>query len=149
MCERETGTPFSMNMICDNEKCEPTRGYPTDAGLDLKCANDVVITKGGSAEIHTGVRFEIPEGYYGKLESKSGLNFKHSIVCLGGVIDSSYRGEIIVKLYNFGDKDVILSKGSKCVQIIFMKHYNPILTKIEQFAEDTDRGENGFGSTGK
>ena len=140
---------MKMNMIIEDEIIKPVRAHETDAGLDLKSNDDIVIPARGSAVITTGVKFEIPDGYYGKLESKSGLNFKFDIVCLGGVIDSSYRGEVMVKLYNMGNTDMMLKRGDKCVQIVFMKHYNPELKEVISFDTHTMRGENGFGSTGK
>ena len=81
---------------------EPIRGHFEDAGMDLRTPEDVVIHPHSSAVIDTKVRCEIPTGFYGKLESKSGLHVKHDIVCLGGVIDASYRGTIVVKLYTMG-----------------------------------------------
>ncbi len=139
---------FSFNMIVDDEDCRPLRAHPSDAGLDLRVKEPCLVKKGESVIIDTGVHFEIPEGYYGKLESKSGLNIKHGIVCLGGVIDSGYTGPVIAKLYNFGDEDYSFEKGDKCVQIIFHKCYTPKLNIVDSFAE-TERGDNGFGSSGK
>lgn len=139
---------MEMKMIVEDEICTPVRAHETDAGLDLICKESVLIEAGGNAAIDTGVHFEIPEGYYGKLESKSGLNFKEDIVCLGGVIDSGYTGEVRVKLYNMGKKDVTIERGQKCVQIIFIPYIAPELVRTDKF-EETCRGDNGFGSTGK
>lgn len=126
---------------------EPVRGHSDDAGLDLRTPVDVVIPAGGSATIDTKVCVGIPKGYYGKLESKSGLNVKHDVVCLGGVIDSGYTGSVVVKLYNLGKSDYNFKAGDKVVQMIV----NPcMISEIEYVSdlEDTERGDNGFGSTG-
>ena len=127
---------------------EPIRGHFEDAGMDLRTPIDVVVPKGGSAVIDTLVHTEIPVGYYGKLESKSGLNVKHGVVSLGGTIDSGYNGSIVVKLYNFGDKDYEFKAGDKIVQMIIQ----PCV--LEEWIEDDDfseseRGDSGFGSTGR
>lgn len=137
-----------MNIIVEASHCLPTRGHKTDAGLDLKAKKDITIPAHGYVAIDTGVHFEIPEGFYGKLESKSGLNIKHGIVCLGGVIDSGYTGPVIVNLYNMSNKDYSFSAGDKVVQIIFMKHESPTLNIVTKF-DETERGNSGFGSTGR
>ena len=138
----------TINVILDNDICMPVRGHDTDAGLDLKTACEVTIPAGKGVAIHTNVHFEIPAGYYGKLESKSGLNINDNIVCLGGTIDAGYTGEVIAKLYNLGEEDFTFEAGQKCVQIIFMPCLTPTINLVGEF-EKTERGNNGFGSTGK
>ena len=127
----------------------PTRAHDTDAGMDLMCRYDeVTIFKGGSAMIDTGVHMEIPEGYCGRIESKFDLNFNHSIVACGGVIDSGYTGSIKVKVYNLGRSWFRFFKGDKIAQIIIQ----PCVlcdTEVVEKLRETDRGDNGFGSTGK
>lgn len=125
----------------------PERAHEADAGMDLKSPIKVRIPAYGSAVIDTGVHMAIPAGYYGKLESKSGLNVNRSIVSLGGVIDSGYTGSIVAKLYNFSDEDYIIYPGHKCIQIIIQPCAAVELEKVEKLA-DTERGANGFGSTG-
>ena len=126
----------------------PTRGHSDDAGIDLRTPYEVTIKAGESAIIETGVGVQIPRGYFGKLESKSGLNVKHNIVSLGGVIDSGYTGEVIAKLYNFGDEDYTFKAGDKIVQMIVQPCLIDSTIFVEDF-EDTERGKDGFGSTGK
>lgn len=126
----------------------PRRGHSDDAGIDLRTPYTITIKAGGSASIETGVGVQIPKGYFGKLESKSGLNVLHDIVCLGGVIDSGYTGEIIAKLYNFGDKDYTFFAGDKIVQMIVQPCLIDGINIVADF-EDTERGNGGFGSTGK
>ena len=137
-----------MRVMLDEGAYMPEKGHDADAGYDLRTPKRVVIHRGGSACIDTGVHIEIHEGYFGKLESKSGLNVKHSVVSLGGVIDSGYTGSIVAKLYNFGDTDYVFSKGDKVVQIVFHRHESPAFEVVDALG-DTERGSDGIGSTGK
>ena len=137
-----------MNIVLEEGAYEPVRGHADDAGLDLRCPARTVIPAGGAAVIDLLVRTEIPRGYFGKLESKSGLNVKHGVVSLGGTIDSGFTGTIVAKLYNFGPEDYVLEAGDKCVQLIIMPCETPELVKVDSL-HDTERGSNGFGSTGR
>lgn len=137
-----------MNIFVDEGCFKPVKAHDEDAGYDLRTPSNQIVPAHESAVIDTGVHFEIPKGYYGKLESKSGLNVNHGVVCLGGVIDSGYTGSVMVKLYNLSDYDYIFSKGDKVVQIIFLRHISPEMVLVDKFKE-TNRGNNGFGSSGK
>lgn len=137
-----------MNIVLEEGAYEPVRGHADDAGLDLRCPVRTVIPAGGAAVIDLLVRAEIPRGYFGKLESKSGLNVKHGVASLGGTIDSGFTGTIVAKLYNFGPEDYVLEAGDKCVQLIIMPCETPELVKVDSL-HDTERGSNGFGSTGR
>lgn len=125
----------------------PERAYPSDAGMDIFSREEKVILPGESAVFDTGVHVELPEGTFMKLESKSGLNVKYGIVSHGGVIDQNYRGSIAVKLYNHGDKPYMIRKGQKIIQGIIQPFLAPELELVDSLTE-TDRGENGFGSSG-
>ena len=135
-----------MKVQLDDGAFLPIRAYDSDAGLDLMSPVDFVIEPRKSVCIDTGVHCKIPEGWFGKLESKSGLNVKHNILCLGGVIDASYRGSIVVKLTNMGEKRYSAPRGSKICQMILI----PCLLDSCEIGEldETERGSNGFGSTG-
>lgn len=137
-----------MKIVLDKGAYMPVRGHAEDAGMDLRTPTEVTIPAGGSALIDTGVHMQIPVGYFGKLESKSGLNVKHSIVSHGGVIDSGYTGSIIAKLYNHGDSDFTFSPGDKVVQIIIQPCALPEIEVVDSL-EETERGIGGFGSTGR
>lgn len=130
---------------------EPVRGHFEDAGMDLRTPEDVVVRAHDSAVIDTKIRVDIPVGFYGKLESKSGLHVKHDIVCLGGTIDSGYRGNIVVKLYNMGANLYKFSAGDKIVQLIIQPCVLEEWQKVDDLKEftDSERGTGGFGSTGK
>lgn len=126
----------------------PVRAHKDDAGLDLRSPWLVVIPPHSSKEIDTGVHVEIPSGYVGMLKSKSGLNVRHGILS-EGVIDAGYTGSIVAKLYNHGDKPVRLEAGDKITQLVIMPVYIPDELEVVEELEDTERGEGGFGSTGR
>ena len=125
----------------------PTRAYPTDAGLDLYTPIECAIAPKNGAVIDTGVHVAIPNGYVGFLKSKSGLNVKRGITS-EGVIDSSYRGSIVVKLYNNSPVVQTFNKGDKITQLVLLPIITPELELVDEL-DETDRGSNGFGSTGR
>lgn len=140
---------MSLKIMLDEGACLPTIGHPDDAGIDLCTPYFVTVPMHGSAVIDTGVHIQIPKGYYGKLESKSGLNVKHDIVCCGGVIDAGYTGSIVVKLYNLGLKDYSFYPGDKIVQLVIVPCVTERIFEVVKSFEDTERGADGFGSTGR
>ena len=125
----------------------PTRAHSMDAGLDLYSPVDVMIMPRANAVIDTGVHVELPPGSVGFLKSKSGLNVKYGI--LGeGVIDAGYTGSIRVKLYNHSGERYYIQRGDKITQLVILPVILLDLKQVEML-EDTDRGANGFGSTGR
>ncbi len=102
---------------------------------------------GQAITIDTGVHVEIPRGHVGMLKSKSGLNVKHDIVG-EGVIDSGYTGSIRVKLYNHGSESYMIERGDKISQLVILPIITPELELADEL-EETERGANGFGSSGK
>ena len=136
-----------MKIVLDENAYMPTKAHFDDAGFDLYSPLSVVIPKRGYKVIDTGVHIQIPSGMVGFLKSKSGLNVNHSILS-EGVIDSGYTGSIIVKLYNHSDTDYTVEKGNKITQIVFLPIPSITLKQVESI-EDSDRGDNGFGSSGK
>lgn len=125
----------------------PERAHSTDAGADLRTPHDVTVMPKGSVVIDTGVHIELPLNTVGMLKSKSGLNVKHGITS-EGVIDVGYTGSIRVKLYNHSDEPCELKAGDKITQLVVM----PILTptfELAEVLEETERGDGGFGSTGR
>lgn len=135
-----------MKIKLDPGAYMPERAHVLDAGLDLRTPVDVVVPAGGSAVVDTGVHVAIPMGYVGMLKSKSGLNIKNGITS-EGVIDAGYTGAIIAKLYNNGNEDKELKAGQKVTQLVVIPIATPELELVEVLPE-TERGENGFGSTG-
>ena len=136
-----------MKIVLDENAIMPTRAHSTDAGLDLYSREDKVIHGNSSDTFDTGVHIELPEGTAGFLKSKSGLNIKHNITS-DGVVDVGYTGSIVVKLYNHGVKSYKVSKGDKITQLVVVNIETPELELVDSL-NDTERGEGGFGSTGK
>lgn len=141
-----------MKIMLDKGAKMPTRAHPWDAGLDLYAPEDeveyTISPCGGSVTIDTGVHVQIPEGFAGFIKAKSGLNVKHCLTCTG-VIDSHYTGSIAVKLYNHHPclrYDV--RPGDKIAQLVILPCVMPHLELVDSL-EETDRGDNGFGSTGR
>lgn len=137
-----------MKIKLDEGAYMPERAHSTDAGLDLRSMIDEMIWAGQSVTFDTGVHIELPPGYYGKIESKSGLNTRFGVVSCGGVIDEGYTGSIAVKLYNLGRSSYHVRKGDKIAQLVIMPYIAPEL-ELASFLDETDRGEAGFGSTGR
>lgn len=137
-----------MKVKLDPGAFTPTRAHKTDAGLDLRTPKTRVVPPNSSVVINTGIHIELPHGCYGKIESKSGLNVKHDIVSCGGVIDEGYTGAIVVKLYNFGDEMYTFNEGDKVAQLIIQPYSAPDMELVDCL-EDTERGDSGFGSSGR
>ena len=130
----------------------PLRAHTTDAGIDLRTPVDVVVPSRlcfwkPYAIIDTGVHVAIPQGYVGFLKSKSGLNVKHGLTG-EGVIDADYTGSIVVKLYNNSWKRYKFKRGDKIIQLVILPVETPELQFVNELAE-TERGNNGFGSSGR
>src|SRR6185436_6986203 len=99
----------------------PTHGHPGDAGMDFYTIEDVVFEPGKQKRVLTGVAIEIPEGHVGLIWDKSSISFDMGLKTMGGVIDASYRGEVIMNLLNTSDKTVTLPKGHKVAQMLIQK----------------------------
>ena len=139
--------PEKVKVVLDDGAYMPERAHELDAGYDLRTPEDVTIYGGLNATIDTGVHVQIPDGYVGFLKSKSGLNVKDNITG-EGVIDAGYTGSIKVKLYNNGNFTKHFYKGDKIIQLVILPIYTPELERVDSM-EKTDRGANGFGSTGR
>lgn len=125
----------------------PHRAHPTDAGMDLFAMEGGTIPPCGSVSFDTGVHIGIPSGYVGLLTSKSGLMAKQGITSRG-TIDSGYVGSIKAVLFNHSHNYVQIEKGQKITQLVILPILTPELEEVDSL-EDTDRGEGGFGSTGR
>lgn len=125
----------------------PTHGHPGDAGVDFYCAEDVLFPAGKQERVSTGIAIEIPEGYVGLIWDKSSISFNLGLKVMGGVIDSSYRGEIIMNLLNVSNKDVLMTKDHKIAQLIIQKFEHCDIEEVSEISQ-TVRGEQREGSTG-
>lgn len=136
-----------MKIVLDKGAYMPERGHRTDAGLDLKTPIPFSLAYGDSIVIDTGVHVELPKGTVGMLKSKSGLNVKHWITS-EGVVDEGYTGSIRAKLYNHGFDTVTFEAGDKITQLVVLPVVIPEIEVVDSL-EETERGDNGFGSTGR
>ncbi len=132
----------------------PLPSYATkgSAGMDIRAAvqDSITIEKGKFELIPTNLSIEIPEGYEIQVRPRSGLAAKNGIGILNspGTIDSDYRGEIKIILFNFGSEDFVINRGDRIAQLILSKIYQPELIEDENHSE-SERGAGGFGHTGK
>lgn len=153
---------MKIKIMLDEGAKMPTRAHETDAGLDLYTPFDcnVLPSKGndlfggffnigeiGSVTIDTGVHVEIPKGYVGFIKSKSGLMVKAGLTA-DGTIDSGYTGSIVVKLFNHTSKIHSFKAGDKIAQLVLLPIITPDLKLVDSL-DETERGDNGFGSTGR
>lgn len=136
-----------MKIKLDKGAFMPVRAHDTDAGADLRSPIDTVVPARGSRVIDTGVHIQLPHGYAGMLKSKSGLNVKHGITS-EGVIDEGYTGPIKVKLYNHGDEPYSIERGDKITQLVIVP-CEYVNFELVEGLDDSERGGEGFGSTGK
>lgn len=136
-----------MKITLDKGAHMPERAHDTDAGIDLKALEGGVIPQHDSCVFRTGVHIELPHGYAGLLVSKSGLNVKHDITSTG-LIDEGYTGEILVKLYNHSDSYFVVNEGDKITQLVIIPVAYERLEVVEDL-DDSERGDGGFGSTGR
>ena len=129
----------------------PKYGTDYSAGADLYNLpdSDVEITAHTTVLIHTGIAMEIPEGYVGLIFARSGLATKRALAPANkvGVIDSDYRGEIMVSLHNHSDQVAKIDAGERIAQIAIVPYVKADFSLVEDLS-DTTRGQGGFGSTG-
>lgn len=142
--QRDAG---GIKVVLDEGAYMPERAHKTDAGLDLRSPMDFTLEAGKSLKIDSGAHIAIPVGHVGFLKAKSGLNVKYGITSTG-VIDAGYTGSIAVKLYNHGNEDVEFKRGDKITQLVILPIATPDLVQVDSL-EDTERGDAGFGSTGR
>lgn len=124
--------------------------YKTEgsAGLDIHLTEDVIFEPKEVTAVYTGLSVEISDGYFGAIYPRSSIGTKYNLMLANtvGIIDSDYRGEIILKIYNYGNKKVELKEGERIVQMIIQPYNRVELEKVETLSK-TERGNGGFGST--
>ena len=135
-----------MKVKLDENAHVPTRSYRTDAGLDLYALEGGVIPHGGYKVFKTGVHVQIPEGYYGRIAPRSGFLMKGMIT--DGIIDAAFRGDIRVSILNLGDADKVVEVGDRIAQLVITPFLGVGLEVTDEL-DSSDRGANGYGSTGR
>lgn len=130
------------------EAVMPTKAHPTDAGFDLYSSVTVTIPSGERMLIPTEVAMEIPKGYFGAVVGRSGNTIKRGLLVMTGIIDAGYRGPIGIMAYNLSNEDITIRQGEKASQIVIIPILGCKMIESDELSQ-SDRGENGYGSTGK
>ena len=142
---------MDIKVKLDKDAYMPEKAHREDAGFDIRTPKDFYLYAFDEAVIDTGVHVAIPEGYVGMLKSKSGLNVRYGITC-EGVIDSGYTGSIVAKLYRRDERPGAamegFEKGNKITQLVILPIPDVDLVEVDCL-DETERGDGGFGSTGK
>lgn len=128
----------------------PHRAHPGDAGLDLRASEDKIIPPGGRALVRTGVRVGVPFGHVGFVCSRSGLASDYGVHVLNapGVVDPGYRGEVMVNLYNTGDKQFLVTRGERVAQLVISPVVTPKPRRVKALPASS-RDVKGHGSSGR
>ena len=127
----------------------PAYAHESDAGMDVRSVEELVIEPGKRALVHTGLIFLLPPNYEAQVRPRSGLALKNGVTVLNtpGTIDSGYRGEVGVILANFGEAPFKVAKGDRIAQIVIAPVTRADIEETDT-VDETDRGSGGFGSTG-
>ena len=127
----------------------PAYAHPSDAGMDVRSVDELVIPPGKRALVHTGLVMLLPPLYEAQVRPRSGLALKSGVTVLNtpGTIDAGYRGEVGVILINLGEEPFAVHKGDKIAQLVIAPVTQPTVEETE-LVDETDRGAGGFGSTG-
>lgn len=145
---KEVASMEKLIIVLDEGAFAPSRAHDTDAGLDIRAKKGHVIKPGESCVFETGTHVQLPPGTCGLLVSKSGLNTLYGITSTG-LIDEGYTGEILVKLYNHSKTPYLVNAGDKISQLVILPCLYCRAEIVDTLDTDTDRGNAGFGSSGK
>ena len=133
------------------EATAPERKHEYDAGWDVKSAESYTIKSGEREIVHTGIHFKLQPGWEIQVRPRSGLAAKHGLTVLNspGTIDAEYVGELMVIIYNSSSETYTINTGDRIAQLVFSKINQIYLQESDSKPQNTERGEKGFGSTGK
>jgi len=138
---------INVKRLTDSSKI-PTYAHIGDAGSDLYASENFLLPRHSAGAVPTGIAMEIPQDYVGYINPRSGMAMKGiTVMNAPGTIDSGYRGEIKVILANHTDRDYEIYKGDKIAQMVFHKYSEVFFEPVDELA-DSQRGGNGFGSSG-
>lgn len=139
----------SVRILLDEGAQSPVYKHSSDAGADISANEYKIVPAHGRVAVDTGVHTDPGDGWYIQIVPRSGLALKQGITVLNtpGTIDSNYRDSIKVILYNSTDTDFVVHKGDRIAQMILTPCHHAIFEQV-MFLDETDRGNNGFGSTG-
>jgi len=147
MAESKEKRTESFQVVILPGGIKPVRSSPGAAGYDLFTPEDFEIKARSKVTVPLNLMMKVPEGTYGRVAPRSGLANKHSLDVGAGVIDSDYRGNVGVILFNHSDEVFSAKKGDRIAQLILERIVTPEPEVVEKL-DDTNRGEGGFGSTG-
>lgn len=139
---------MKVNIKLSKDAQMPTYSTSGAAGADLYAATSVTIPSGGRCLIPIGVSMEIPEGYFCYVMGRSGNTIKKGLHVALGLVDEDYRGEIGVMAFNQSDEAISFAKGDRVAQMVILPYPKVEFVEVDELSE-TDRGEGGYGSTGK
>ena len=137
-----------LKKLADADVLPPKRETRGSAAYDLRAAHEIEISPGAQAKIHTGYALGLPDGYCATIWPRSGMALKSRIDRRGGLIDEDYRGEVQVILKNEGDEPFQIKRNQRIAQLRVEPYERLSTVLVEDFPDDTERGEQGFGSTG-
>lgn len=126
----------------------PLQAHPSDAGFDLHSTQRVDVPSGCSMLVGTGLRMEIPHGWCGQINPRSGIASKHQVTVGARVIDAGFRSEVMINLINHGPQPFEVVEGMRIAQILFLPVLGSMVEVTADELSDTPRGNGGFGSTG-
>lgn len=142
----------NLDMKVKAEGQLPSYGTDYSAGMDIYCNNSekIVLKKGEMAKVETGLRVEIPQGFFGAVypRSSAGTKLRVALANTTGIIDSDYRGEIKLFIVNQGENEVEINKGDRLVQMVIQPYIKVNIIEVDELTE-SERGNKGFGSTGR
>jgi deoxyuridine 5'-triphosphate nucleotidohydrolase len=140
-------TTLLVNRLTTTSKL-PYKKYESDAGFDLSCDENFEIKPWDKTLVNTGISFTVPEGTYGQIAPRSSVSMK-GVFVNAGVIDRTYTGEVRILLFNMTNKIMKFTQGDRIAQLIIKKIDNPKVMEYDIPLNNTERGSNGFGSTGQ
>lgn len=134
----------------DSDAPMPKFSRDGDAGVDLTCMDEVEIAPQGTVMVHSGIAVAIPRGFEGTLRPRSGMAAKRGITIANtpATIDSNYRGEVLIPLYNLGHDVARVERGERVCQLLIKVQPEATFVEVDEFTETTNRGASGFGSSG-
>lgn len=134
--------------LTDENSKIPAYAHLSDAGCDVYALNETKIPAHGTVIVPTGIKLEIPDGFEVQVRPRSGMSVKTPILVVFGTLDSGYRGEVGVMAYNRSGKAYTIEAGERVAQLVLAPSYRMFFQVVPRVGE-TDRGENGFGSSGQ
>lgn len=143
---------IEIKVVNNGSQPLPEYAMPGDAGMDLRAnITEPVLLKSLERRLFpTGIHIQLPEGYEAQIRPRSGLAIKHGITCINtpGTVDSSFRGDVGVELVNLSKEDYVVQPGERIAQMVIKEYIKGVFVPVEKL-DETERGEGGFGHTGK